>query len=460
MQDTRPIKIGVLGHIGNGNLGDEAIVAAALRSIKERLPEAELIGFALRPADTVQRHGIPTFPIRRGYANTYPWTAAAARTDTGHAHTVRPGGGGCLRKWLCQIPPLYWALRGARRVVLAAPQVVLEVPFLVQSFRRLSSMSLLIIAGSQQLSDIKGGTWWCPFTVFKWTLLARLRRVPVAIVSVGAGPLDSALSRWFTRCTVAMATYRSYRDEISRDCIRALGFAEPGPFTPDLAFGLAPMSPTPGPASPPTVALNPMPAFIWRDYDQQTGRALHTSYANTLAAFTVWLVQRGYRVAFVATQLRGDPPVIDDILGRIRTAHPAVVDEGHAFVHPVGGFDDLLAGLRMAQIVVATRFHGAVLGCAVGRPVLALAYHPKTRALMANMGYPQYAVGAQGIRLDELQAAFLDLERHTDDVSARQQSRLAAVRLALAAQYDRLVELARTGRVGAPEYSAARTKVA
>ena len=66
-------KIGLLHHIGGGNLGDDATQAAVLQNIRTRWPRAQLFGFSANPADTQQRHGIPSYPIRRqtwglGYA--------------------------------------------------------------------------------------------------------------------------------------------------------------------------------------------------------------------------------------------------------------------------------------------------------------------------------------------------------------------------------------------------------
>ena len=66
--DSAPhsMRVGILGHVGNENLGDEAIIAAVIQNIRRRWPDAEIRGFTLVPADTEERHGIPSFPIRRG----------------------------------------------------------------------------------------------------------------------------------------------------------------------------------------------------------------------------------------------------------------------------------------------------------------------------------------------------------------------------------------------------------
>ena len=50
------VKVAVVGHYGTFNLGDEAIIASVLGSLRALSPEAELVGFSMNPADTRSRH--------------------------------------------------------------------------------------------------------------------------------------------------------------------------------------------------------------------------------------------------------------------------------------------------------------------------------------------------------------------------------------------------------------------
>ena len=65
MRDGAPKTIGLLDHMGYGNLGDAAIQEAVITNIKKRLPNAQLVGFSLIPDDTMKRHGIPCHPLQR-----------------------------------------------------------------------------------------------------------------------------------------------------------------------------------------------------------------------------------------------------------------------------------------------------------------------------------------------------------------------------------------------------------
>src|ERR1700722_10076828 len=57
--------IGLLDHMGYGNLGDAAVQESVIANIKQRLPNARLVAFSLSPEDTIKRHGIPCYPILR-----------------------------------------------------------------------------------------------------------------------------------------------------------------------------------------------------------------------------------------------------------------------------------------------------------------------------------------------------------------------------------------------------------
>src|SRR5208337_1806134 len=61
----RPKRIGIVGYYGATNLGDDTVVAILIHKIRERYPDAEIVGFSLYPVDTARRHGIKSFHISR-----------------------------------------------------------------------------------------------------------------------------------------------------------------------------------------------------------------------------------------------------------------------------------------------------------------------------------------------------------------------------------------------------------
>lgn len=68
----------------------------------------------------------------------------------------------------------------------------------------------------------------------------------MALVSVGANEISARATRTLVRWVGRLATYRSYRDDISRDAMRAMGVdTSRDQVYPDLAFSL----PTPDDAA-------------------------------------------------------------------------------------------------------------------------------------------------------------------------------------------------------------------
>src|SRR5713226_310002 len=59
-----PKKIGLLHHVGGGNLGDDASLDAVMHNIKSRWPDSVIFGFSMNPSDTQTRHAIPSYPLR------------------------------------------------------------------------------------------------------------------------------------------------------------------------------------------------------------------------------------------------------------------------------------------------------------------------------------------------------------------------------------------------------------
>src|SRR5206468_2566035 len=106
------------------------------------------------------------------------------------------------------------------------------------------------------------GPWNFPYTLLKWACLARLVGARLAVLSVGAGPIDSRLGRQFIRWTLALCRYQSYRDPRSLSFIRAMKAPGEGVFVPDLVFGLSlPKVDGYGSQPRPVVGINPVPYF-------------------------------------------------------------------------------------------------------------------------------------------------------------------------------------------------------
>lgn len=425
-------KIAVFGHVGRGNLGDEATVAAILQNIRLRQPNAEISTFTMDPVDSRERHQVPAFPIRRLAKQRQP-AVSPPQNDMSQLRGI----GDRLKHWLKSVPVVGTVLRRLRAVVDRISAAVAELPFLVKSSRRLKGTDLLIVAGGGQLGDYFEGSWGYPFTILKWTLMAKARGAKVAFLSVGAGPIDSFLSKRFIRWSLNLASYRSFRDESSRSLIESLGVSGENHVVPDLVHGLQPPELASGGSSAaPVIGINPLPFHDSR-YWAEDSPDVYQRYVQTLASFALWLINTGRRVHLFPTQMKADPPVIKDVEAQIRKSLPSCSPDSLMCPH-VRSCDDLLSAIAKTDLVVASRFHGIILSFSMGKPVIGLSYYRKTDELMADMGLGDYVMDIGRFDVPWLTSRFEQLMTNSEQVRSRIAARRAEYRSTIDNQYDRL----------------------
>ena len=435
-------RIGIFGHVGTQNLGDEIIIAAVLQNIRSRYPDAEILAFTFNPDDTRARHGIPAFPIRRRQPSSAPASGKAQSEESkANAAPATANTSRGLKAALKRIPFVFGALKAVQNALCTLRGVLREVAFIAQSRKNLKGTDLLMIAGSGQLTDASGGAWAYPFTFFKWFLIARSVGTKIAFVSIGTGWIDSSLSKFFLRTALKGADYRSFREESAVARVVALGVSGENPIVPDLAYSLPMPATESAPAARPrkTVGINPIPfchEVLWHAAD----KSIYTKYVDAHANFAVWLIARGYDVVFFPTQLRADPPVIADIVAAMELREPGI--SAQLLPAPtLRSGDDLVAAMSAMDIVVAARFHGVLVSHLLQKPVLAVSYHQKTADLMARMAQQECTLPIENCSFDSLTATFTLLESHQDSIRAEFARRVPPCRAALDAQYEKVFGL-------------------
>jgi polysaccharide pyruvyl transferase WcaK-like protein len=425
-----PRTIGLLHHIGGGNLGDDATQAAVMLNIRRRWPHVTLIGFSANPDDTRKRHGIPAYAIRRT-----PWSlgARAGRTEP----TVKDN----IKSVLSKHRLLFRLLRAIHSVVIQAPRgLAAELLFLARAFRHLRSVDLLIINGGGQLTEW-GGSWGFPYTLFKWTLLARLAKVRCVFLTVGAGPLTRPLSKFFVRRALALSSYASFRDQASHALASHIGFSGGGPIFPDSAYGLelpalGGSGSTRAPGKP-VVGLAPMPYCDPRAFHEKD-QGVYTSFIQKLGLFASWLVRNDYRVALFGSDIGTDPLAIED-LHRVLRTDPELAHRLHSVIdEPVISTEQLLDQMSSMDYVVTCRLHGVIFAHLLNKPVLAIAHHPKVATLMSDIGLARYCLDIRTFDPDLLIATFTALVHDSEKIKERMAERLAHYRRQFTQQFDDL----------------------
>jgi len=427
-------KIGILSPSGTGNLGDEATVAVLIAEVRRRYPSSEIYGLTTNPADTLERHGVPAYPARNLAGSTvYRKPAGHENELNGNpngALTVRDG----IKRMLKRLPFIYRSLKTIGMICAVSVNSIAELRFIGTSLKRMNGTDLLIVAGSGQLCDNFYGAWGFPYTLLKWSVIAKACRTKLAFLSCGAGPIDSHLSKLFIKWALRLADYRSFRDRESKELIEKLGINANDPVFPDLVFSSKLRGN--GNSQAGLIAINPFPHYDYRYWPESSPTA-YSSYLNRLASVVSWLIKKGYTVLLFPTQLRADPLVIED-LKAILMKDGNLDLEKYLLVQATANLDDLIAQISMATMVVASRFHGVLMSFLLEKPVLALSHHPKVDNLMRDMGQADYLLDIDTFDLPAVIDRFAALESKIDIVGRQIKSNLTVQQRRLESQYDDL----------------------
>ena len=439
------ISIGLLASYSGTNLGDGALYDAILMNLPARIPGATFYGINLFPKDTERRHGIPAFPITGLTVEWYssPLTlfgdgnspSRQQQTNGWHRMVDR------VKVGVKKIPPLASGCRFILRRLSEAQNISREIRHLIRSYFFVRKLDLVVVSGSEQVTG-RFGPWAQPYSVFRWALLAKLTRTPFAVTSVGTGPLEAALSRYFLRTALATACYRSFRDQESRDLLKAWRFTRDDPCVPDLAFSLdLSRYHLPDIQQAPThlVAIGPMsygkPGY-WETDDPVT----YDRYIDALTDFTNWLIQRGYRILLFGSS-GTDRAAIADLQDRLGERHGQEA-LAHLAQPSIIRVEDLLREVSRAEFVVASRFHGVLLSHVLLKPVLAIPFEQKGHVHMQRLDQRPYSFDIRSVTARQLTESFASLETNATHVRAHVTRCINANRLLLDSQYEQLLRFA------------------
>ncbi len=442
-------RIGILGHYGNRNLGDEAIIQAVLQNLKTRLPAVDLVGFSINPEDTRSRHGIEAYPVR--YRSPGPGAPAGAPTENSSlpaddaCSPPQPGKTG-LKSIIKSTPVLNRVAYGIVNALSMTRKLVYELGFLCRGFGQLKSVDALLVTGSNQFLDNFGGPWGFPYTLLKWSVLARLTGTRLFFVSIGAGPLSQPLSFRFIRWALHFSAYVSLRDLPSQQMLHDLvGYKGQSYVTPDLAHSLsvAHVKPTALPLSRtvtdlPVVGINPMPLFDPR-YWCEADASRYRQYVDKIADFSQKLLENGYPVFFFPTQEK-DNNVISDVLAILQD-RGALDAPKEDYVLACNSVDDLLANIAACDMTVPTRFHGTVLSLLLEKPLLGICYYQKAKELLSASGQAAFAFDHVAFQADELWNGFEKLTEERHDAKEQIIRKNAEYAAALDQQYRDIIDI-------------------
>jgi polysaccharide pyruvyl transferase CsaB len=338
------VKYLISGYYGEGNAGDEAILAGILQEIRRRDPDAGFAVLSFDPDDTERRHGAAGLELE--VLPTSLRSSGRLRTAMKSADLLISGGGSFLH----------------------------EADF------ELFGRSFLFRAGRLR-----------PVPYFlSIVFMARAAGLPVMWYSQGLGPLHTRSAKRLVAAAGSASQLVTWRDRESARLAYEVGVRGPVQLVvPDPAYALAPALSDAAEviagcglrSGARYLAVCPRPWLGRSAYLDSLGEAL-----EKVAAV------RDLEVVLVPFHESFDPPACEALAAR-----PGFAGRAHC-LRPVASPSLLAAILGGAELVVAMRLHSGILAATAGTPAVAIDYDPKTSAFAVQTGQSPWAVS-----VDELE---------------------------------------------------------
>jgi polysaccharide pyruvyl transferase WcaK-like protein len=382
--DKKGMKIAFLGHFDSSNFGNECTLQAILHHLHCWQPDADVTCITTGPEAAAAAHRVKAIPVSASLL---------------------------ARSWLPKNPLFGWV----RRILIGIPS---EPYRWIIGFRELRRTDALIISGTGLLTDAFMLTGWGPYNVFKWSLIAKSCGCKLLFVSVGAGPLYSALGRGLVRSALSLADFRSYRDTSTLQYLKNMGFpVDNDRIYPDLAFSL-PLAVMPPPQRSEgqrrTVVGVGVMAYAGKYSTAEPSDAIYRAYLENLAGVVAWLQSQDNDIRLLIGDLV-DVPTTHELIDLLQI-RGAELDERHIINEPIRSVKDLLSQIASTDIVVATRFHNVLLALRCEKPVISISFHHKCASLMSAMGLSAYCLDINDLKADQLIERICDAKKHAAEL--------------------------------------------
>jgi polysaccharide pyruvyl transferase WcaK-like protein len=396
-------RIGLFGLLGACNLGNDASMEAMLRYLQARHPSAVIDIMCAVPERVTTEYGFEAVEMF--------W----------------------FDRHLAGLSSKRWNL-------LRVPSRTIDVFRLSAWVRR---HEVVIVPGTGVLeSTIPLRPWNTPYGLFLLAASGRLFRTKVAMVCVGAAPMNKRATRTLSNWGARLASYRSYRDEGSREAMRHRGIEGDEPVFPDLAFSL----PTPvvvdghGKGDWSTIGVGVMSYFGSND-QRDRAQDIYRHYVEGMTEIVCRLVDDARRVRLYIGDANGsDETTAGEILTAVRELRPDV-DESWVVVDPATTLNEVMESMEPLGAIIATRFHNVVAALKLAKPTIAIGYSRKHYDLMADAGLAEFSHSVESIDPGVVLEQLHDMERRSVSLRQSQCSRIPKWAEELERQFDELDEV-------------------
>jgi polysaccharide pyruvyl transferase WcaK-like protein len=376
MPPAEPVRIALFGLFGAGNYGNDGSLETAISAIRSRVPDAALVCLCSNPGLVSATHQIPA-------VSYFP-------------------------------PPLkqrYWQFANA-----ISKNSFDKIRGVLWLWRALAKLDMVIIPGTGILDDFGERPFGMPFLLFSLGILTRVRRVKLAFLSVGAGPIEHPLSRFFMTWAARSATHISFRDQASKDYMHGVGLHRPdAPVLVDIAFLLAPPS-VQSPGAQITLGFGLMTYKGWRCSSDEA----YNAYIEAMTEVCLHFLTNDVRICLIRGDVHDDEAVTD-LMRKVEAARPDLV---HRLVREsAADLHEVMDVFARTDIAVVTRFHNLVCALTVCRPTYAFGYSDKYPSLMRRVGLDEFQQSVDDIdtvaAISMIERLISDRARYTSQIAGR-----------------------------------------
>ena len=377
---------------------------AVIGGLRHSFPDVCFTGICSDPPDTEKTHGIPAFHL------------------SGRKSTLVVGNGTKRRSFVVRL------LRKFSR------KYEEKIGWLLNIFSCCRSLDVLIISGSGQLDDFWGGPWKHPFSLFIWSLAARLCGTKVIVFGVGWDDLSTRIGKFFVFTVLRLAHYRAYRDSGTVQKLVADGVQLQSSICPDPAFGLDTPLPEFVNNDPPVIMVCPINSRAWLEEPDET----YVLYLKTLTEYCVQLLQDGYVIRLASSQKHMDLPLAKEMAETLRN-RSGKADRVQVFeAQSVTIFQELA---RSADLVIASRLHALILSAVAETPLVAIAFSRKVTQMMSDLGMESFCLSLPTLQAKELRSVVANALKKRNELHSELKETMTRYRSDLNNQYHTIQEM-------------------
>ncbi|WP_332695457.1 polysaccharide pyruvyl transferase family protein [Halalkalibacter lacteus] len=332
------MKVGIIGNYGHNNNGDEAILTGILHQLTEHLyvNKENIVIFSNNPDNTKERYQVRSMPLIHKKGSMLKSGATTIRA----------------------------------------------------SYHVMKELDLLIIGGGGLLMDMYKRDAPLYSTL---GLTGKRAGCKVVVYGVGAGPITTALGKFFiTRLTNAAQSV-SVRDRDSQKLLQSIGVKTPVSVIGDPAFSVPAPNTHTRSATVKKVGVTAVPYFS-QQYWPTPDLTKYQAYVDGMAAQLDQLIEgKGVEVTFFSTKYPEDVEVTKDILAKMNHQENTKLIEDN--LHPT----DIVALSAEQDLIIGTRLHSLILSVVAKTPVIGIGYHHKVEDFMKVIEMPSLGIPIKNV---------------------------------------------------------------